>query len=177
MKTNAVQTPEDNHKKLNEQCRLLLRYPMLSIIRGALNLRSRLVLNQGYSGWRWAAAVVGVQAMATGLAVGGAAICYGAPAALAALCGGLIVLVATLFVATVTLGSPVDASANRALKRFYFGALGKYAIVVIGLVAVFSATTTLREERNALVLFATLFLVQSAYWVAPALLQKVISEK
>lgn len=126
---------------------------------------------------KWAAAVIGIQFLATSLAAGLAGAALGANAALAALSGGLIMLVATLFVAVVALRPSGDASVHRALKQFYIGALGKYIIVVMGLLVAFSQAAALREEANALVLFATLFFVQSAYWLAPQLMQRTACQR
>ncbi len=120
-------------------------------------------------GRSFAKAVVGLQLLISMLAAGLSLFFLDRTAAAVSLSGGLIMAAATAVVATIALPSYPGASANTALMRLILGALGKYALVMLGLVMLFSQSSTIREERNALILLSTLFLAQGAYWLAPLL--------
>jgi hypothetical protein len=123
------------------------------------------------SGRSLAKAVIGLQLLVSILVAGLFLFFLDSTAAAVSLSGGLIMAAATVIVATIALPSYPGASANTALMRLILAALGKYALVILGLVMLFSQSSAIREERNALILLSTFFLAQGAYWLAPLLSQ------
>lgn len=123
---------------------------------------------------QFALALALLQAGAVGLATAVAAL-LDARAVQAAFTGGLVGLAANGYFALVSLRPLRASGAARApavARNFYAAAVGKYLIVIVGLVGAFGQLPALREEHNALALLAALLLVQSAYWATPLLVKK-----
>ncbi len=122
----------------------------------------------------FALALVLLQAGAVGLATAVAAL-LDTGAVQAALTGGLIGFAANGYFTLVSL-RPLSASgaarAPAVARNFYAAAVGKYLIVIVGLVGAFAQLPSLREDHHALALLAALLLVQSAYWATPLLVKK-----
>jgi len=151
---------------------LLIHCAALSIIRGAYDQGDMTRESSvDASGRSFAKVIVGLQLLISILVAGLSLFFLDSTAAAVSLSGGLIMAAATVIVASIALPSYPVASASTALMRLILGALGKYVLVILGLAMLFSQSTTLREERNVLILLSTFFLVQGAYWLAPLLSQ------
>ncbi len=109
-----------------------------------------------------------LQLVLSALLIGVAAV-YDTTAVAAVAVGGLTSTAANGFYVWMALKAAIAAPAAEVARNFYIGAVGKFLVVVVSLAVAFSVLDTLGDTRNALVLFATLIVVHSGYWVAPAL--------
>ncbi len=112
--------------------------------------------------------LIALQFVLGALLVGIAAL-YDTAAAIAAAVGGLSNAVANSVYMWMVLKPAIAAPAAEVVRNFYIGTAGKFLVVVVSLAVAFSVLDTLADTRNALVLFAAFIVVQSVYWVAPAL--------
>lgn len=92
----------------------------------------------------------------------------------AALAGALIGLAASCSFALVSLRSGTDRSAGRVLLDLYLGQIAKWIVIVISMVATFKYLPGVDQGLNILVLLAVFLLTQSAYIIAPSVVQKVL---
>lgn len=92
----------------------------------------------------------------------------------AALVGALIGLAASCSFALISLRSGTNRSAGKVLLDLYLGQLAKWIVIVITMVATFKYLPGVDQGLNILVLLAVFLLTQSAYIIAPSVVQKML---
>lgn len=92
----------------------------------------------------------------------------------AAFVGALIGLVASGCFALISLRSGTDRSAGRVLLDLYLGQMAKWIVIVMAMVATFKCLPGIDQGLNILVLMGGFLLTQSAYIIAPNVVQKML---
>ncbi|MEC8813178.1 MAG: ATP synthase subunit I [Ketobacter sp.] len=123
-------------------------------------------LNKGYLG----VYVVGSQALVSTL-IPVIVLCFvGKAAALAALVGGWIAVLANLYFAIQAFRFSGARASQNMVRAFYRGEAGKFVIVMLLFIAAFKLLPGVRE--SAAYLFSAFFVVYGVAWLAPLFLRK-----
>jgi len=123
-------------------------------------------LNKGYLG----VYVVGSQALISTLIPVIMLCVAGKEAALAALIGGWIAVLANLYFAIQAFRYSGARASLQMVKSFYRGEAGKFVIVILLFITAFKVLPGVRE--SAAYLFSAFFVVYGVTWVVPALLHR-----
>ena len=99
----------------------------------------------------------------------------GLATASAGLAGGLIGLLASTCFALISLRSGEQSSAGKIVTDFFLGQAAKWIVIVVCMVATFKYLPDIDKGLNILALLGVFLVTQSAYIVAPTLLNKVRS--
>lgn len=114
--------------------------------------------------------MVGSQALVSTLIPVLVLFAVGKEAALAALSGGWIAVLANLYFAIQAFRFSGARASQEMVRAFYRGEAGKFVIVMLLFIAAFKLLPGVRE--SAAYLFSAFFIVYGIAWLAPLLLRK-----
>lgn len=103
------------------------------------------------------------------LFVGAAGFLHSHQVAISLFVGGIICVLANLWLALVVFSPPLGAPIGKMLSAFYLGEIGKFIITALLFLIVLKKTALLQDAVHALALLVGYVSAQTAVWLYPLL--------